>query len=897
MTATKKSERQRLKALTLLSKLYRLKIIQILIPVAIIGLIVWEGQAEFRRIDWAATLHVLRHLDKSRLLLLIAVSLVAVASVSGYEFVLRRHYRLPIGRWTLFRFAWIANTSNNVIGFAGVAGAALRTYLYRSRGVSVPTITACIAFLSTITLAGISVLAWGDLGGLFPIDAVIRTHHWTLYAVWAIALYLPGYLLFQRTPFYSKWLNRGLPRMNLSTIAASVVVSAIEWALAGIAFWMIASSLLPDLPFRTALGIYTVAAAAGLVSLAPGGIGGFDLTALFGLQALGYAPEHTAAVLVLFRILYYLVPWLIGLVMGVFEFAQNRQKAAETDSRSVEESLNGWQRLWEFPGQFAWISEFGAWALGKLVFLSGAVLLLSAATPGLLGRLRFAEELLSAPLMRLSHQLSVIVGLMLIVLSWGISRRIVRAYQWTLGLLCAGALFTFTKAFDYEEAIFLLLVALLLYLSRARFYRVGAPIDRARLAVWAATTLAIAYIYDIVAAGTMPKFMHRLPDNRYLHLILNPTQHTIAVVTGLGATWLLLSLALLLRPNKLLARGASAAELERLRGFLNEAQGNLLTHMLFAGDKSFFWACDGRVLIPYSVIRNKFVVLGDPIGDPALVSSGIQECQRHADLYDLEVVFYQVSPAYLPIYHENGYHFFKLGEEALVNLSAFSLAGKANTNLRNVINRFDREGYRFEMLQPPHDAQTLERLRRISNEWLKGRREKGFSLGWFASAYLQEAPIAVLLTPEGREIAFASLAPSYDDRRTMSIDLMRHLADTPNGTMDFLFIRLLEWTRDQGYSVFNLGMAPLASVGEARAAMREEKLANRLYEYGGHWYGFKGLRKYKEKFRPTWEPRYLAYPARVTLPVLLIELILLIARRPNKRRQTKKERAKQAAPS
>ncbi|MDG0808613.1 bifunctional lysylphosphatidylglycerol flippase/synthetase MprF [Cohnella rhizosphaerae] len=828
------------------------------------------------------------------LLLLIASSLVAVAAVGGYEFVLRRHFRLTIGRWATFRIAWIANTSNSVIGFAGVAGAALRTYLYRNRGLSVPTITAVIAFLSTITITGISLLAWGGICGLFPIDAVIRTHRWTLYAVWVLALYLPGYLLFQRTSFYAKWLNRDLPRMNPSTIVASVLVSVAEWALAGAVFWLIGSTLLPDLPFLTAMGIFTVAAVAGLVSLAPGGIGGFDLIALFGLQALGYAPEHTAAVLVLFRILYYLFPWLIGLIMGAFEFAQNRQKAADNDEAALEDSLNGWQRLWEFPGQHAWISEFGAWALGKLVFLSGGVLLLSAATPGLLGRLEFAEELLSAPLMRLSHQLSLTIGLMLIVLSWGISRRIKRAYQWTLGLLCAGALFTFTKAFDFEEAIFLLLVALLLYLSRARFYRIGAPIPRERMAVWAATTLIIAYVYDIVAAGTVPEFVHRLPDNRYLHLILNPTEHTIAVVTGLGVTWLLLSLALVLRPNKLTARGVSAEELDRVRDFLEGAQGNLLTHMLFAGDKRFFWACDGRVLIPYSIIRNKFVVLGDPLGDASLISSGIQECQRHADLYDLEVVFYQVAPGYLPIYHENGYRFFKLGEEALVNLTTFSLAGKANNNHRNVINRFERDGYRFEVLQPPHDQLTLERLRRISAAWLKGRREKGFSLGWFETAYLQKAPIAVLLAPDGQEVSFATLAPSYDKGRTMSIDLMRHLADTPNGTMDFLFIRLLEWSRDQGYSVFNLGMAPLASVGEARAAMREEKLANRLYEYGGHWYGFKGLRKYKEKFRPTWEPRYLAYPARVTLPVLLVELILLIARRPNKRRATESERAEAA---
>ncbi len=321
-----KKQFARLGKLKLISTLYRMKIVKILIPMIILGMIVWAGKSELGRIDWAATLDILKHLDPARIFLLLSLSLVAVASVSVYEFLLRHHFKLPLGIWATFRYAWIANTSNNVIGFAGIVGAALRTFLYRGRGVSIPTITACIAFLATITITGVSLLAWGDLTGLFPIDAVIQSHRWTLYAVWAIALYLPGYLLFQRTPFYSKWLNRNLPQMNLSIIVAAVGVSVVEWLLAGVAFWAIAATLLPEFPLRTALGIYTVAVATGLVSMTPSGIGGFDLITLLGLQALGYPPETNAAVLVLFRLMYYLIPWLIGLVMGAIEFARGRYR-------------------------------------------------------------------------------------------------------------------------------------------------------------------------------------------------------------------------------------------------------------------------------------------------------------------------------------------------------------------------------------------------------------------------------------------------------------------------------------------------------------------------------------------------------------------------------------------
>ncbi|RKP58207.1 bifunctional lysylphosphatidylglycerol flippase/synthetase MprF [Cohnella endophytica] len=856
------------------------KLLQFIIPAAVIAFVYWEGRGEFRRIDWGGTFHILRHMKSTTLLLMIGLSLLSVASISLYDFILRRHFRFPINAGDTFRFAWIANSTNSVIGFAGIAGAALRTYLYRNRDIPLPTITASIAYLSTITITGLSLLAWSGIFGVIPMDSILNAHPWTLYAVWAIALYLPGYLVLQGSPFYTKWLNRNQTRMNGATIAASVAASLLEWLCAAITFWFIGTCFLPDLSLAAALGIFTVSAITGLISMAPGGIGGFDLTAMIGLQLLGYPPDRTAAVLVLYRLLYYLVPWMIGLIMAIFEFLAVRRSATERNVGPLDQVLNGWQRIWYLPNQIEVIGEVGAWSLGKLVFASGAVLLFSAATPGLLSRLRFADELLSAPLMRLSHLMSVIIALMLIVLSWGISHRLRRAYKWTLSLLCAGALFTFAKAFDYEEAIFLLIVALLLWMSKNRFYRVSAPFNRNNAAIWGLITLILAYAYSLVASRTHPAFFKHLPPNARISWLINPTQQLVAILTGLVIAWLLISLGLILRSNRLSNNGATDAERQQLRMFLEQEHGNFLTHMLFSGDKSFFWACEGQVLIPYAVIRNKFVVLGDPIGKLEKLGEAIGECQRYADLYDLLVVFYQVTPQYLPIYHDNGYRFFKLGEEALVPLASYTLNGKRNAGMRNAKNRFDREGYEFKVSAQPHDDRLMETLRHISRMWLKGKKEKGFSLGWFDEDYLQTSPIAHLVDPEGKVIAFASLAPGYDNGATLSIDLMRHLPDTPNGTMDFLFTSLLEWAQAQGYSTFNLGMAPLSNVGQAQAAIREEKLANMVFRHGGYWYGFEGLRKFKEKFTPAWEPRYLAYPRQVSLPVLLMELIRLIARRP-----------------
>ena len=79
------------------------------------------------------------------------------------------------------------------------------------------------------------------------------------------------------------------------------------------------------------------------------------------------------------------------------------------------------------------------------------------------------------------------------------------------------------------------------------------------------------------------------------------------------------------------------------------------------------------------------------------------------------------------------------------------------------------------------------------------------------------------------------------------------------------------------YRSFNLGMAPLASVGEHRGARIGERLAGLLFRRGDHWYNFQGVRFYKQKFDPEWKPRYMAYQSALEWPVALANVSALIA--------------------
>ncbi len=228
----------------------------------------------------------------------------------------------------------------------------------------------------------------------------------------------------QRSSLFAKWFHKGEGKLPWNVVVASVIASFLEWACAAVLFWLIVYHDLEHLPFASVIGVYIVAAIAGIISMAPGGIGAFDLTALLGLQALGIDATPAITALLLFRIFYFLIPWLIGLVLAAFEISPNRRQMKDMITNGVDSSRNAWIKFWGWPSQFGLLGDLGAWALGKLVLASGIILLLSAATPGLINRLRFMENILSLPLMRFSEQLSVVIGIMLIIVSRGISLRI-----------------------------------------------------------------------------------------------------------------------------------------------------------------------------------------------------------------------------------------------------------------------------------------------------------------------------------------------------------------------------------------------------------------------------------------------------------------------------------------
>jgi phosphatidylglycerol lysyltransferase len=341
---------------------------------------------------------------------------------------------------------------------------------------------------------------------------------------------------------------------------------------------------------------------------------------------------------------------------------------------------------------------------------------------------------------------------------------------------------------------------------------------------------------------------------------------------------ILIGLAIHIRSNSNSSLEQGETDIREAWEFIKKYGGNHTSHLHLLNDKQFYWAIDGQILITYQKIGRTYVVLGDPIGDIAYISEAIKEFEK---ITSKNIVFYQVSSDFLENDAINEYQAIKLGEEAKLSLTNFSLEGKFGAKLRTRKNKFERNGYTFKVLFPDFSDELLTDIQEISNSWLGTRKEKSFSVGFFCKSYINRFPIAVLYNPDGRMIAFATLASNYRERnRTITIDLMRYEKESPHGTMDMLFLSIFNWCKEQGYDWCSMGMAPLANLYEAKSANKAELIGQYIFHKGNQFYNFKGLYEYKNKFRPIWESRYLVY-RRNALLLVLVNLIRLIHQKPS----------------
>ncbi|GGA27155.1 bifunctional lysylphosphatidylglycerol flippase/synthetase MprF [Dyella nitratireducens] len=762
---------------------------------------------------------------------------------------------LPKPRVALISF--ISYAFSNTLGMAMLVSGSIRYRFYIQAGLSTLDVAKVVLFCTISFWLGLCAITGVTLL-LVPIPLGLPLAHWHLLLGIVLCLipllWLAGGVLFRRPIKLWRWEVRLPP---LSVGLRQVFVGALDWGLAAAVLY----ALMPDslaLHFGSFLAIFALGQIAGLISHVPGGLGVFEAVMLAGFGATGNqalsAPILGA--LAAYRGVYYLLPLCAATVAVVIREARGLRQAA-----LLTPWFNG-----ILPPFFA-----------GLTLVSGAVLLFSGATAVLPGRLELLSDLLPLPVMEISHFLNSVIGMSLLILARGLQRRLDAAYWLTLVLLLAGAVASLLKGIDYEEAGLLVLLAIALAPAHRLFYRRASLFDITFSFGW---LLACATVLGCTVWLVFFSYQHVEYRNdlwwqfSFYHGNAPRALRALVGATGVAFLFALTTLIRSARSRPTLPDDAELARAMPLIKHYHSAQA----HLALMSDKSLLFDPDGQAFIMYGIEGRSWVAMGDPVGrnDRArqeLVWTFRERCERGGGW----PVFYQVNPDDLDLYLEVGMSLLKIGEEARVRLEQFNLDGKSKKVLRNTVNKLARDGVRLEIVPQEQVPALLPQLKPISDAWLREKRvrEKGFSLGAFDERYLSRTPMAVVWQND-KMVAFANMLLT-ESMEEASVDLMRYLPDAPPGLMDYLFVELMQWSKAQGYRWFNLGMAPLSGLQSRRQAPLWNRFGALIFGRGERFYNFQGLHRYKDKFDPEWEPRYLAAPGGIALPVVLTNVASLIS--------------------
>lgn len=311
-------------------------------------------------------------------------------------------------------------------------------------------------------------------------------------------------------------------------------------------------------------------------------------------------------------------------------------------------------------------------------------------------------------------------------------------------------------------------------------------------------------------------------------------------------------------------------------------------------DKTYFFNEGSTGVIAYGVSHKIALAYGDPAAPLSQIGAIIDQFRAYCRKRRWTPVFYQATPRYIDIYRAKRFHTFRGSDDAIVELNKFSLVGKANKHHRAVLNRFEKSGATSHLFEPPISDDLIAQARVVSDSWLSnGRRERRFTVGRFDPEYVRHTPMLALFDADGTMLGFVNIIPSYASH-TATVDMMRYLADSPNGVMDYLFIKLFEYNKSQGFRYFSLGAAPIVELPEGVAVSPEEKFFYRFAGLLDSYFSMSGLRSYKAKFATIFEPEYIVYPKRLALPRLVQAMTALTELPENRKPILSKERRRLA---
>ena len=815
-----------------------------------------------RSFDYHAVVKTLRRLPAEVVARAVLATIVSYIALIARDAIGLRALGVKAPQPLVWIGAIVGSALGNAAGFGALTGGAVRYRVLAGGGISARQVAQLTALTGTTFVLGL--VAFGDLGIFCAAPTIGRILHiptFSLIAGSAVMLAAIVALFAWCRPDCTqvRILGLGIAIPSRQSLVAQVALVGIDVFGAGLALF----ALLPaaHIGLVSFLAVYTIALLLGVIGHTPGGLGVFEASVLFALN--GKAPPAAVfAGLLAYRAIYFLLPLLLSAAL-----------LAAFEVRSVAKRLMPRGLTAASPQ----IASLAPRFLGVITFAIGVMLLVSGATPAFGKRLAILQLALPLWVVEGSQLVGSVLGVMLLFVARGLLRRLDAAWWFAMVIAAVSMVLSLAKGLAFVEAGVLGFLIVLLAATRPHFNRPASLFQERFTLGWIVSiTIVLMTVFFVLFFA-----FRDVPYSREMWWQFEfDEKASRALRATVGASLFASAVGLwqLLRPAAGRLIPPTADDLQTVASIVR-AQERSDAVLAMMGDKSFVFSRSRRAFLMYAKRGRSWVALHDPVGPrrewPELIARFVELAHQHGG----RAAFYQVRPEALPFYLDAGLKLMKLGEEANIALHDFGLEGSQRTRLRYALRRGERDGLTAEVYGPAEVAALLPTLRTVSEAWLGERhaREKGFSVAAFGLGYLA-AQSVMLLRQNGQAVAFATFMTT-DFRTEATVGIMRHTAAASPYAMEYLFTKLALHLKEAGFSQLSLGMAPLSGLTPTPLAGAWHQIAHLLWRCGGPLYNFRGLRNFKSKFDPDWQPRYLAASGLLGPFLTLADLAILTGNR------------------
>ncbi|NYG06540.1 lysyl-tRNA synthetase class 2 [Phycicoccus badiiscoriae] len=522
--------------------------------------------------------------------------------------------------------------------------------------------------------------------------------------------------------------------------------------------------------------------------------------------------------------------------------------------------------------------------LGNLTYLIGTVDLLTGLAHSWRVHLHGLTEMLPGALSDAAAAATVVSGIFLVVLGHSLKRRKRRAWRAAIGLLALSAGLHTIKTEPVAAAI-AVVGLLLLVRYRGEFRALGDPTTR-----WRAVRAFVVLLTVSVVTGSLVLWLNRhmivggFPGlwNLAQELVLGmvgangPLVFTRdrasdivgSLLLGLGLMTMLTTVYLALRPPEPMPSLTPDDE-ARLRALVDR-HGDSLAYFNTRRDKSVIWSSSGKAAIAYRVVSGVMLASGDPVGDPEAWPGAMHAFLAEADAHAWTPAVLGCSEHAGTIWvRETGFTALELGDEAVVDASAFTLAGRPMRNVRQMVGRVARAGYDVQVCRVRDVSPDVrDRAMRDAAAWRSSATERGFSMA-LGRLLDDDDPecVFVVARQDGVVRAFLQFVPWGADG--MSLDVMRRDASADAGVNELMITEALAAAPGMGVKRVSLNFAAFRSVLERGGKLGAGpilRMWRRLLLFASRWLQIESLYRFNAKFQPQWQPRFLVYPSASDLP-------------------------------